>query len=108
MTWGYFDQTKGRNVLGAICVKIWLLLIRGLDLGAEIRGLIKSGCCILYVGWRNEWIGGGIDRYGCVHNDSQEARVMLGTKLHYVVPLEKDYIHSQSEACIKGHGHSIR
>lgn len=53
---------------------------------------------MLYVGRRNEWIGGGIDRYGCVHNDSQEAKVMLGTKLR----------RPQSEACIKGHGHSIR
>ena len=47
---------------------------------------------------------------GCVHNnDSQEARVMLGTKLtvssHWK---EKKTMHSQSEACIKGHGHSIR
>ena len=39
---------------------------------------------MLYVGRRNEWIGGGIDKvdYRCVHNDSQEARVMLGTKLN--------------------------
>lgn len=61
---------------------------------------------MLYVRRRNEWIGGGIDRYGCVHNDSQEAKVMLGTKLQWKKTIYN--IHSQSEACIKGHGHSIR
>ena len=63
MTWGYLDQTKGRNVLGPICEDV----IADMGDGSGSRGLIESGCCMLYVGRRNEWIGGGIDRYGCVH-----------------------------------------
>ena len=62
MTWGYWDQTKGRNILGGnMCED--MTADTGLDLGAEFRRLIKSGVLYVSAGRRNEWIGGEMEKW---------------------------------------------